>query len=69
MGEWYGDDAVQHSFALCCMKSGCYENYRVINGKSMTQGEQYAAEVDVFSKPLSLLLLKGHTQKPVMCRT
>lgn len=51
------------------MKSGCFENYRVINGKSMAQGEQCTAEVGVFLKPLSLLLLKGHTQKHGMCRT
>lgn len=47
----------------------CYENYHVINGKSVAQGERYIAEVDVFSKPLSLLLLKDHTQKHAMCRT
>lgn len=35
----------------------------------MAQGEQYTAEVDVFLKPLSLFLMKGHTQRHVMCRT
>lgn len=67
--EHYEDNAVQHSFALRCMKRGCYENYHDINGKSVAQGEQYTAEVEVFLKLLSLFPLKGHTQKPAMCRT
>lgn len=60
--EWYGDAAVPRLFALCCLKSGSCENYHVVNGRSLALGEQCTAQVDLFLKPLSVLMLKGHAQ-------